>query len=46
MFWIGLGIGILIGGPIGYFTCALMVIAKQSDIVMEINELNQKPEEK
>lgn len=31
MIWIGIGIGILIGSPIGLFTCALMVIAKQSN---------------
>ncbi len=31
MFWIGLGIGILIGSPIGFLTFALYVIAKQSD---------------
>ncbi len=32
MFWIGLGIGLLVGSPIGFFTFALCAIAKQADI--------------
>ena len=38
MFWIGLGIGLVIGNLIGFFVFALMVIAKQSDFAKEIEE--------
>ena len=43
MLWIGIGIGVLIGSPIGFLTCALMVIAKQADWFS--NEFNQNQEE-
>ena len=42
IFWIGLIIGALIGGTIGFFACALLVITKQSDTFDRItNEYSQ-----
>ena len=31
MFWIGLGVGLIIGGAIGVFTMALCVAAKHGE---------------
>jgi len=43
MFWIG--IGILIGSPIGFFTCALMIITKHADWISNGFNKNKKESE-
>jgi len=38
MFWIGLATGLFLGAILGFSICALLVISKQADKAMGINE--------
>ena len=37
-YWVGMTVGLILGGMLGFFLCALMTIAKRADREMELKK--------